>query len=324
MSDFAIYTEGLVRTFGAVRAVDGVDLAVSPGEVYGFLGPNGAGKTTLVRILITLLLPTKGRAVIAGHDVVADPGAVRLAIGAAMQEAALDDKQTGRELLHLQGRLYGLTGREAVRRTDELMSMVDIGGAIDRRIGTYSGGMKRRLDVAASLVHNPQVLFLDEPTTGLDPISRVRVWEEVKLINQQLGMTIFLTTHYLDEADALADRVGIISNGKLAAEGTPMELKHSIGSDVVIARLPGDADAATASEVVEKIPGVEGIGVHGDTLTIRVDSGTALIGSIAVAMNEAKIEVQELTLRTPTLDDVFLHFTGGRLLNDAGPQETRS
>src|SRR3984957_8742406 len=224
----AIVTKDLVRRFGATAAVDGVDLAVRQGEIYGFLGPNGAGKSSLVRMLCTLLRPSGGPAIVAGCDVIEQPAEVRVRIGVALQEAALDDRQSGRELLVLQGRLYGLRSAEIKRRLAEVLDLVDIGPAIDRRIGTYSGGMKRRLDLAAALIHNPQVLFLDEPTTGLDPSSRAGVWAEVRRLNVELGMTIFLTTQYLEEADALADRVGIISEGRLVAEGTPDALKHSV------------------------------------------------------------------------------------------------
>ena len=196
-NEYTVVAEKLVRGFGEMRAVDGIDLAVSKGEIYGFLGPNGAGKSTTVRMLTTLLMPTEGRAFVAGKDVVRRAQEVRLSIGVALQEAALDNRQTGRELLRLQGRLYGLSGREIDRRMKELSSLIDIGDAIDRLIGTYSGGMKRRLDLAAALVHNPEVLFLDEPTTGLDPISRARVWEEVSRIKDELGVTIFLTTSFL-------------------------------------------------------------------------------------------------------------------------------
>ena len=208
-NDYAVLAEGLVRNFGEVRAVDGIDLAVRKGEVYGFLGPNGAGKTTVVRILTTLLMPHGGRAMVAGKDVVREPKEVRLRVGAALQEAALDPKQTGRELLRLQGWLFGMSGREVDRRLAELESLMDIGDAINRFVGTYSGGMKRRLDLAAALIHDPEVLFLDEPTTGLDPISRNRVGEEVRRINKELGVTIFLTTQYFEEADMLAERVAI-------------------------------------------------------------------------------------------------------------------
>ncbi|MDE2970538.1 MAG: ATP-binding cassette domain-containing protein, partial [Chloroflexota bacterium] len=235
MNDWAIHASGISRSFGEVKAVNGVDLAIRKGEVYGFLGPNGAGKTTLVRMLITLLLPTAGQAWVLGRELVSEAKEIRLRIGAALQETALDPKQTGIEFLRLQGFLYGLTGRQVRKRVDELASLVDIGDAMGRFIGTYSGGMKRRLDLAAAMIHNPEVLFLDEPTTGLDPISRSRVWEEIRRVRQELGVTIFLTTQYLEEADQLADRVGIINQGVLAAEGTPEQLKRSLGSDVIIA-----------------------------------------------------------------------------------------
>ena len=199
----AIEAHGLVRQFGSVRAVDGVDLAVRRGEIYGFLGPNGAGKTTVIRMLVTLLAPSGGRARVAGYDVMTQADQVRSRIGVALQEAALDNKQTGRELLRLQGQLYGLNRRETNRRIEELSSLVDIGDAMERLIGTYSGGMKRRLDLAAALIHHPDVLFLDEPTTGLDPLSRSRIWDEVRQINADMDVTIFLTTQYLEEADAL-------------------------------------------------------------------------------------------------------------------------
>ncbi len=231
---------GLVRRFASTVAVDGLDLRVRRGEIYGFLGPNGAGKSTVVRILCTLLKPTAGTARVAGYDVARDPKSVRIRIGVALQDAAIDDRQTGRELLTLQGRLYGLSAAHIRMRLGEVLDLVDIGSAIDRRIGTYSGGMKRRLDLAAALVHNPEVLFLDEPTTGLDPHSRSAVWSEVRRLNRELGMTIFLTTQYLDEADTLADRVGIISSGRLVAQGSPADLKHSVGHDVIVAEVEGE------------------------------------------------------------------------------------
>ena len=307
----AIYTENLVRDFGPVRAVDGIDLRVRRGEVYGFLGPNGAGKTTVIRMLITLLAPTKGRIQVAGYDVLREPTEVRLRIGAAQQEAALDNKQTGRELLRLQGKLYGLSQRQVDQRISELSGLVDIGEAMDRMISTYSGGMKRRVDLAAALIHNPVVLFLDEPTTGLDPISRSRIWEEVRNINRELGMTIFLTTQYLEEADALAHRVGIIDRGILAAEGAPADLKRARGSDLIVVKLDGDAPDAV--EALMGIPQVTRVDSHGQELTVSVANGAALISSVALALDQRGIAVQELTLRTPTLDDVFLQVTGGRL-----------
>ena len=311
----AISTRGLVREFGEVRAVDGIDLDVRQGEVYGFLGPNGAGKTTVIRMLITLLAPTAGEINVAGHDVVREPQEVRLRIGAALQDAALDSKQTGLELLRLQGKLYGLSGKEIERRIGELSSLVDIGEAMNRLISTYSGGMKRRLDLAAALIHNPEVLFLDEPTTGLDPISRARIWQEVREINAELGVTIFLTTQYLEEADALAHRVGIIDRGVLAAQGTPADLKRARGSDLIVAKLDGDVEAAM--EAVRSIQSVAHVEAHGQELTVSVANGAALIITVALALDQRGIGVQELTLRTPTLDDVFLQVTGGRLQEGA-------
>src|SRR4051795_4304657 len=225
----AIETQQLAREFeGGIKAVDGVDLAVAEGEIYGFLGPNGAGKTTTVRMLTTLLQPTGGRAMVAGFDVAKDPGAVRRKIGVALQEAALDPLMTGRELLELQATLHGIPKRESRLKGRWLLRRVGLTLAADRRIGTYSGGMRRRLDLAAALVHTPEVLFLDEPTTGLDPVSRKAIWEEVRKLNQE-GTTVFLTTQYLEEADQLADRVGIISGGKLVAEGPPPAPKPECG-----------------------------------------------------------------------------------------------
>ena len=307
----AVLTERLERRFGENLAVAGVDLEVAPGEIYGFLGPNCAGKSTTVRMLCTLLLPTAGRAAVAGHDVSTDPEGVRLRIGVALQEAALDDKQTGRELLRLQGRLYGLRSKELDQRLADLTTLVDIGDALDDRIGTYSGGMKRRLDLAAALVHNPDVLFLDEPTTGLDPISRAKVWEEVRRLNRELEMTIFLTTQYLEEADQLADRVGIINDGRIVAEGTPEELKRTVGTDLVVVEVEGDG--ATAAAVIEQLDVIESVATTGHELLARTGDGAAAVSPVAVALSTAGIKVRNLTLRTPTLDDVFLELTGAHI-----------
>jgi ABC-2 type transport system ATP-binding protein len=307
----AIQTDNLVREFGEFTAVDHVDLEINEGEIYGFLGPNGAGKTTTVRMLCTLLAPTSGRATVAGYDVGSQPGDVRLHIGAALQEAALDPKQTGRELLRLQGLLYGLPKAAMRQRVDELGELIDLSDALDRPIGTYSGGMKRRLDLVAALVHNPKIVFLDEPTTGLDPVSRVTVWEEVRRLNDELGMTIFLTTQYLEEADELCGRVGIIDRGKIVAEGTPDELKRAVGADIIIARVDGDAGAVCA--VLQAIDGVQSVEAHGHELVIATDNGSAAISPVAVALNGCDVTVRDLTLRTPTLDDVFLDLTGSHI-----------
>ena len=310
MNDWAIYASGISRAFGEVKAVNGVDLSIGKGEVYGFLGPNGAGKTTLVRMLITLLLPTAGQAWVVGRELVSEAKEIRLRIGAALQDTALDPKQTGIEFLRLQGFLYGLTGRQVRRRVDELASLVDIGDAMHRAIGTYSGGMMRRLDLAAAMIHNPEVLFLDEPTTGLDPLSRTRVWEEVRRVNQELGVTIFLTTQYLEEADQLAHRVGIINQGVLAAEGTPSDLKRSLGADVIIAQVDGDAEEARAA--VSGLPAIEQVDVYGSEVVVHVSNGAAQIGPVALALNRSGIELREIRMHTPTLDDVFLSVTGER------------
>ena len=317
----AIVTRQLTRRFGDLTAVRGLDLTVETGEIYGLLGPNGAGKSTTVRMMCTLLSPSDGSVSVAGFDTVSDPGEVRLRIGVALQEAALDPKQTGRQLLRLQGRLYGLTKAVATRRAGELAELIALGDAIDRPIGTYSGGMKRRLDLAAALVHEPEVLFLDEPTTGLDPASRATVWEEVRRLNQDLGMTILLTTQYLEEADALADRVGIIDDGRLVAEGSPAELKRSIGNDVIVAGLEGDPLRGRAA--VAGIPGVSEVEIHGKELVITAADGSAVIGPVAIALHAEQIAVQSLTLRTPTLDDVFLELTGNHLRHD-GDDSTAS
>jgi len=319
MNSSAIRCEAVVREFGGVAAVNRVGLDVEAGEIYGFLGPNGAGKSTTVRMLCTLLAPTSGAASVAGFDVVEHPGEVRLRIGAALQEAALDPRQTGTELLLLQGRLYSLSRVAARRRVDELGELIDLGDALERRIATYSGGMKRRLDLAAALIHNPDILFLDEPTTGLDPVSRAVVWEEVRRLNTDLGMTVFLTTQYLEEADALAGRVGIIDHGRIVAEGTPADLKRAIGSDMIVARVEGDPRAACAA--VEHVDGVIGVEAHGNEIVVSTGDGPATISAVAVALSQCGVPIRDLTLRTPTLDDVFLELTGTRIDNETTKKE---
>jgi ABC-2 type transport system ATP-binding protein len=307
----AITTRQLRRTFGDNDAVAGVDLDVQVGEIYGFLGPNGAGKSTTVKMLCTLLTPTSGTATVAGYDVATQASDIRLRIGVALQEASIDGKQSGRELLELQGRLYGLSKQNIAKRMNDVIGLVNIGTAIDDRVETYSGGMKRRLDLAMALIHKPQILFLDEPTTGLDPVSRNDVWQEVRTLNENEGVTIFLTTQYLEEADELADRVGIIANGRLEAEGTPSELKRAIGTDLIVARIEGDISVAASA--VRSVDGIASVEIHDDEISLSATDGAGAISGVAVALNGCGVRVTSLTLRTPTLDDVFLDVTGAKL-----------
>jgi len=318
-AEHGIEAESLVRTFkGGIVAVDGIDLAVEPGEIYGFLGPNGAGKSTTVHMLTTLLPPTAGTARVAGFDIVREGPKVRTAIGAALQEAALDNMLTGREHLHLQCALHGIPRAERRQRADELLERVGLRLAADRKVGGYSGGMKRRLDLALALVHRPTILFLDEPTTGLDVQSRSALWAEVARLAREDGVTVFLTTQYLEEADALADRVGIIDHGKIVAEGTPNELKAQIGRPTVEA-VPGEGtDPSTLGRILERF----GERTDGSPkgVSVRLTHGVGDLAEIVRALDAENIEVQDLHLHAPSLDDVFLAKTG-RSLEGAGDEE---
>ncbi len=309
----AIEVSNLQRAFaGGVLAVAGIDLRVDDGEIYAFLGPNGAGKTTTVRMLTTLLRPTGGSASVAGHDVVAEPAAVRAAIGVALQEAALDPLMTGRELIRMQATLHGIGRAEGRRRADDLLRRVGLVEAGDRRVGTYSGGMKRRLDLASALVHEPRVLFLDEPTTGLDPVSRKSIWSEVEALNRE-GTTVFLTTQYLEEADQLADRVGIIASGRIVAEGTPAALKAEVGKprmELVLASGERSACMEVLGRFGDPLPPRDG------TLMVEVATGSAAIAPVVRALDEAGITVESLDVVEPTLDDVFVAKTGQHLEGD--------
>jgi ABC-2 type transport system ATP-binding protein len=311
-SEHAIAAHALTRTFkGGIVAVRGIDLTVAAGEVFGFLGPNGAGKTTTVRMLCTLLPPSSGTATVAGLDVVADAADVRRRIGVALQEIGLDPVQTGRELLELQCGLYGITGRAGRKRTEELLELVGLTDAADRRTKTYSGGMKRRLDLASALVHSPEVLFLDEPTTGLDPASRLTIWEEVRRINAG-GATVFLTTQYLEEADKLCNRLAIIDGGQIVAEGTPEQLKGEMGHDVVSVSLNG-ADASATRAALTELPGLERVVAQSDALALYVEDGAGLIAEIVRRLDRDRIQVGPIAVARPSLDDVFLNATGRRL-----------
>src|SRR5512133_3718911 len=312
-----IEAEGLVRTFkGDIRAVDGIDLRVEPGEIYGFLGPNGAGKSTTVHMLTTLLPPTSGSARVAGFDIVKEGPKVRSAIGAALQEAALDNLLTGREHINLQCALHGIPRSERRARSQELLERVGLTLAAARKVGGYSGGMKRRLDLALALAHRPTILFLDEPTTGLDVQSRSALWAEVARLAREDGVTVFLTTQYLEEADALANRVGIIDHGRIVAEGTPAALKNEIGRPTIEA-LPADGtDTGTLEQVLCRFGALQPSTVG---VAVRLD-GQGDLADVVRALDAAHLRVADLHLHAPTLDDVFLAKTG-RLLEGSEEAE---
>jgi ABC-2 type transport system ATP-binding protein len=317
--DKGIEAEGLVREFkNGPRAVDGIDLNVAPGEIYGFLGPNGAGKSTTVLMLTTLLPPTAGTARVAGFDIVSEGPRVRSAIGAALQEAALDPLLTGSEHMRLQTALHGIAKPERERRGRELLARVGLAEAADRKVGGYSGGMKRRLDLALALVHRPRILFLDEPTTGLDIQSRTALWDEVARLAAEEGVTVFLTTQYLEEADALAGRVGIIDHGRIVAEGTPAELKAEIGRPTVEAMPREPADLAAVAAVLERFGPSAGASPRG--AAARLEGGESDLAEVVRALDAEGIAIERLQLHAPSLDDVFLAKTG-RSLEGAGDVE---
>jgi ABC-2 type transport system ATP-binding protein len=321
----AIAARSLVKHFAPdIRAVDGIDLSIDEGQIFGFLGANGSGKTTTVRMLTTLLRPTAGDARVSDLDVVRDAHSVRRCIGVALQEAGLDDLQTGRELLQLQARLYGVAPREIDERVAYLLRVVDLEDAADRRIKTYSGGMQRRLDLAAALVHRPRIVFLDEPTTGLDPISRDAIWRYVTELNRNEGVTFFLTTQYLEEADRLCHQVAIMSAGKIVAEGSPTDLKSNIGADVVTVRVGGgEEELQRALEVVRQLEGIEDARVADATLVIYVREGAASVARVVLLLHEAQLETREVMVAQPSLDDVFLRTTGHHLEDGTAPAGAR-
>ena len=309
MTKSPIIAEDLVRHFGDVQAVKGINLEVKAGEIFGFLGPNGAGKSTVVRMLTTLLRPTSGTAHVAGFDVVKDADKVRRSIGVALQDAAIDPLMTGAELLSLQAVLYGIPSAMMKKRADELLERVGLTAAASRRVSTYSGGMRRRLDLALSLIHQPTVLFLDEPTTGLDPMSRLTLWEEVRRLNKE-GTTVMLTTQYLEEADQLADRIAIIDHGKIVREGKPVDLKASVGAPTLIIKTNID-QAEKAKTVLSTFgdlrPGAEG------ALGVGLRGGASQVTDVVRKLDEAGVHVQHLEITEPSLDDVFAEATGYRL-----------
>jgi ABC-2 type transport system ATP-binding protein len=305
----AITVTDLRKSYGEVKALDGVSFAVREGEVFGLLGPNGAGKSTTVRVLVTLTFADEGSASILGHDVRRDQNAVRRLIGYVPQDSGVDQFGTGRENLMLQGRVQGMSGRELRARTTELLELVGIADAADRIVKNYSGGMRRRLDIALGLVHRPRVLFLDEPTTGLDPEARVAMWEEVSRLAQAESLTILLTTHYLEEADQLADRLAIVSRGKIVVEGTPGELKAGLRGDAVHVELENGA-LDEAQRVLTGVGARPEQVLDGRTIVSRVENGGRALPGIISALEGAGIAVASVSLSRPSLDDVYLHFTG--------------
>ena len=318
-STHGIEVEGLVREFKkGPRAVDGIDLQVAPGEIYGFLGPNGAGKSTTVLMLTTLLPPTAGTARVAGYDVVREGPQVRASIGAALQEAALDPFLTGREHMRLQTALQGLPKAERTPRGEELLARVGLIEAADRKVKGYSGGMKRRLDLALALAHRPRILFLDEPTTGLDPQSRSALWDDVARLAADDGVTVFLTTQYLEEADVLADRVGIIDDGRLVAEGTPAALKAEIGRPTVEVVPADEGDRERVAGVLQRFG--ELAPAAPEAVAVRLPRGEGELADVVRALDREDLRVSHLQLHAPSLDDVFLNKTG-RSLEGAGADE---
>lgn len=311
MPNREIIVEHLVKQYGEVTAVNDISLHVRSGQIYGFLGPNGAGKSTTIKILTTLGLPTSGTARIGGYDVITQANEVRRIAGVALQDVGIDPLMKPGELLTLQARLFGANRHEAKARADYLLRLVNLTEAANRRVGTYSGGMKRRLDLAMALVHDPDVLFLDEPTTGLDPASRRDIWNEVRRLNEELGMTIFLTTQYLEEADELADTIGIIANGQIVKSGSPAQLKASLGKESI--NLAFDSrETAVQAHTLFSAEAMQAQ-VDRDTVRLYLDKAARAIPQVVERLNQANLEPISLTLTQPTLDDVFLQVTGQAL-----------
>lgn len=324
MANGEVVVENLVKRYGEeVVAVDDVSFTVQAGSIFGFLGPNGAGKSTTIKILTTLALPTSGRATVGGYDVVSDAANVRRIAGVALQDIGLDPLMKSMEMLSLQARLFGASQDQAVARARELLEIVRLTDAVDRRVGTYSGGMRRRLDLALALAHEPEILFLDEPTTGLDPASRRDIWDEVRRLNRELGMTIFLTTQYLEEADELADIVAIIDKGQIAVQGPPARLKAQVGNESINLTFADRATVEKAQAALEEM--AANSQVDRDVLRLYLNNAAERIPAVVNELRDAGIMPLSLTLTQPTLDDVFLQVTGERLRADAAtaaPAET--
>ena len=317
-----IEARDLKKDYGDVRALDGLSFDVAPGTIFGLLGPNGAGKSTTVKILTTLARPDAGEAKVAGHDVLSEPGRVRRAIGVVAQRSGVDRDLTGRENVKLQGHLQGMRGRELDRRTDDLLEQFGLADAARRVARTYSGGMQRRLDIAMGLVHRPQVLFLDEPTTGLDPEVRAAMWQEIERLKAEEGLTILLTTHYMDEADRLASQVAIVDRGRVVAQGSPAELKSSLEGDAVHIELEGANVNGNVQAAVRGVPGLRELMVEGRALHARVDDGGRAVPAVLAALDAHSVPVATVTVARPSLDDVYLRYAG-RSFSEADKDEKK-
>lgn len=312
----AIFVDRLTKTYkNGVKALAGVSFAVRPGEIFGLLGPNGAGKSTTVRILATLTLPDGGTATVGGHDVVRDPAGVRGTIGYVAQSSGVDKYGTGRENLVLQAQLERVPSREIPGRAAQLLEWVGLTDAANRQVQTYSGGMKRRLDIAMGLVHNPAVLYLDEPTTGLDPETRAALWRDLARLRDERNLTVLLTTHYLEEADHLCDRLAIVDHGRVVIEGTPAELKAQIQGDTVMLDLNGASE--NVIDLLRAVEGVIDVALNGGTVNARVTHGATAMPTLINTLERAGVNVRAVTLSRPSLDDVYLHYTGHRFIADA-------
>jgi ABC-2 type transport system ATP-binding protein len=315
----AIVVEGLVKAFGSLVAVDGISFTVREGELFGFLGPNGAGKTTTINILTTLLKPTSGKALIAGYDVEKQPDNVRRVVGLVPQELTVDDDLTGWENLMLQAGLYHIPRQEARRRAYELLELVGLKEAANKKVETYSGGMRKRLDLISGLMHRPQILFLDEPTLGLDVQTRAAVWDYIKRLRKEMGMTIFMTTHYMDEADSLCDRVAIIDHGKIKAIDTPGSLKTSLGGDIIELELAADGHGLL--QTAQQIRGVKRAVYVDGLLRVTAENGEKALPAILETLLKDGVRVGRVTMKKPSLEEVFLEYTGRKLREEEGSWE---
>lgn len=311
MNSFAIETKNLVKRYGEITAVNGIDLSIAKNTIYALLGPNGAGKTTTISMLTTLISPTEGQVTVAGYDVMRYPDKVRQRIGVTFQETVLDDGLTGRQVMTYHGRLYGLSKAQRKIKTDELLTLVELNEAADRIVRTYSGGMKRRLELARGLMTDPEILFLDEPTLGLDPQNRAKIWDYIQDLKQRNGLTLLLTTHYMDEAQQLADCVGIIDEGRIVAEGSPAELIEQMGNDAIT--LSGSGNREGFLEKINELPFIHTVSSTDNLTQLAVDSGNRRLAEVVTLANSADFTIADISVAKPSLADVFLKYTGREL-----------